>query len=64
MDKPLSEMTNDEIIEEINLLRDRRVAARERRRQASPAERSDKKQKNVVEEVSGELGALLDDILK
>jgi hypothetical protein len=61
--KPLTEMTDEEIIAEMEKLRERRAQARERRsiESRSPAERSSKKEKEP-ETVSGDLGDTLDDI--
>ena len=62
-ERPVSEMTDEEIITRIQGLRDRRAQARERRIQdtkvgADARKKSEKK----VDEVGGDLGNLLDDI--
>jgi len=61
MNKALTEMSDEEILDEINRLRDRRRAARERRAsEHSAAEASTKKRPS--NEVTGALGSALDAI--
>ena len=59
--KPVSEMTYEELVNEVRLLRERRASARERAKVR--AEPSSKKIVKVVEEATGKLGGILDDIL-
>ena len=60
-EKSLTEMTDDEIITEIQNLRERRAKARERRITEKNAESVPKVRKGP-EEIGGDLGNLLDDI--
>lgn len=65
-DKPLSECSDEEILAEINRLRDRRASARERRIVARSAEEQSTRRKLRVggsdSEVSATLGSALDAI--
>ena len=62
-DKPVSEMSAEELLDEIRALRDRRAQARERRQTSSSASEEKVAKRKGAEEVSGDLGSLLDDIL-
>jgi hypothetical protein len=59
-EKSLTEMTDEEIIAEIQGLRERRAQARERR-QVALSDKSKPKKEGPVE-IGGELGSILDDI--
>lgn len=59
----LTKWTNEELIAEISALRDRRAQARERRTTEASAVEKKVAQRKGAEEVSGDLGSLLDDIL-
>ena len=61
-EKAVSEMTNEQIIAEIEKIRERRSQARERRVQERN-EKSAPKEKRGPAELSGELGSLLDNLL-
>jgi len=65
-EKPLSEMTNEEILEQIKTLRTRRAAAQQRKKAgvSTPEERAERKKRGQeVTVVTGALGEALDDIL-
>lgn len=64
-DKPVSEMTTDEILEQIKSLRARRAAATERRKTgvSSPADKAARKTRgSEATKITGALGDALDDI--
>jgi hypothetical protein len=59
-DKPISEMTEEEILAEVAMLRERRAAARERK--VAPQAAAIRTKSST--EIGGSLGNLLDEILK
>ena len=61
-EKSVEDMSVEELEDEIRALRDRRAQARERRATA-PSDAEKKEKKAAANEVTGDLGSLLDDIL-
>jgi len=57
-DKPLTEMSDDEIIEALRLLRERRSTARDRRPAVGEVKR-EKKSKDGASQITGSLGEAL-----
>jgi hypothetical protein len=58
----LTEMTDEQLIEELRKLRDRRAQARERRVVERSAAEQGTKRKKPSNEITGKLGSALDDI--
>jgi len=64
-DKPLTDMSTDEIIEYLKVIRTRRAAASERKKAgvaASPEDRAARAKRGEPTKVTGALGDALDDI--
>lgn len=65
LDKPVTEMTTEEIIEHLARLRTRRAQAQERRvaSKMTPADKKSRVKRGETEEAKGAFGAALDDLL-